>query len=340
MKKLLLVLFGGCASLSGYASFANPDPNDPFALGPDQQYAGGGPLYLNSFDASVRLLNTNNAGSATLIGRRSNITIDGQKYHKLSFATADHVMTGKTLNKVGFEGTPFIDFSGGNPVEVNTGRFEAAVGAAANFTYTWSAGLRDMGYLGVTLKYSNLTAKQNQYLEQLSAVQIGVVADTYRGAARSYGYGQSGTYQYDIGFSNKLGFKLLPGANPFGTHRFVNHTIKRGGTKISGNYNYDQLSWDASAAVGEGQLAPGDSGGSFMINGKLAGVSTYVTETSSAILGEYYAFGTAGGAYRFSDADKTWLLGEAQKYQAVPEPMSLIALSVGVGALLRKRRKA
>ncbi len=197
-----------------------------------------------------------------------------------------------------------------------------------------------MGYLGVTLKYSNLTAKQNQYLEQLSAVQIGVVADTYRGAARSYGYGQSGTYQYDIGFSNKLGFKLLPGANPFGTHRFVNHTIKRGGTKISGNYNYDQLSWDASTAVGEGQLAPGDSGGSFMINGKLAGVNTYVTETSSAILGEYYAFGTAGGAYRFSDADKTWLLGEAQKYQAVPEPMSLIALSMGVGALLRKRKKA
>lgn len=338
MKKLLFVLLGVSASLSGFASFANPDPNDPLALGPDQQYSGGGPFYFNAFDQSVRLLNTNNAGSASLIGRRSNITIDGQKYHKLSFVTADHVMTGKTLNKVGFEGTPFMDFSGATPVEVNAGRFEAAVGAAANFTYTWSAGLRDMGFLGVTLNYANLTAKQNQYLEQLSALQIGVVDDTYRGAARSYGYGQSGTYQYDIGFANKLGFKLLPGANPFGTHRYVNHTIKRGGTVAEGNYNYDQLSWDCSTAVGEGQLAPGDSGGSFIINGKLAGVNTYVSKTTNAILGDYYAFGTAGGAYRFSAEDKTWLLGEAQRYQAVPEPMSLIALTMGVGVLLRKRR--
>ncbi len=336
MKKLLLYLVVASLPAFSIASFANPDPNDLLVTGPDQQYSGGGLFNLNAFDPSVRLINTANQGSGVLIGGRSNITIDGQKYHKLSFVTADHVMTNKILNKVGFQASPFFDFTGPTPTQIDVGRFEATINPAANFEYVYSLGLRDMGFLGVTIKYAALTANQNKYLEQLAPTQIGVVADTYRGAATSYGYGVSGGYQYDTGF-NKIGFKAEAG-KPFGTHRYVNHTIKRGGTHVEGNYNYDQLGWDCSSAIGQGQMAPGDSGGAFMVDNKLAGINTWVTRTTSDLYGEYYKFGTAGGAYRFSADDKTWLLSESARYQAVPEPISLIAICVGIAGLARKTK--
>lgn len=320
------------------ASFANHDPNNPLTgFDASSQTVGG---FLNSWsqDSSTRVINGNNAGSATLIGRRSNITINGDKYHKLSFVTADHVMTGRTLNSIGFEGSQYFDPFTLLPVTV--GRFTANVGAAANWQYDHSLGLRDMGFLGVTLKYSSLTAGQNKYLEQLSALEIGVVGDDYRGAARSYGYGVSGTYQYDIAF-NKIGF-VTTTDRPFGTHRYVNHNVLRGGNVITsgGTYNYGQLSWNCSATIGEGQLAPGDSGGSFVVNGKLAGVNTYVQSTTSALYGTYYAYGLHGGAYRLTADDKTWLLQSAATYQAVPEPGTIAALGLGLATILRRRKKA
>ena len=322
----------------GSASFANHDPNDPLTGFDASSQTVGGFLSTWSQDSSVRVMNTTNNGSATLIGRRSNITIDGEKYHKLSYVTADHVMTGRTLNKIGFEGSQYFDLVTLLPVTV--GRFEATVGAAANWQYDYSLGLRDMGFLGVTLKYSNLTAGQNKYLEQLSALEIGVVGDDYRGAARSYGYGVSGTYQYDLAF-NKIGFTVTSD-RPYGTHRYVNHNILRGGNAVTsgGTYNYGQLSWNCSTVIGEGQLAPGDSGGSLVVNGKLAGVNTYVQSTTSALYGTYYAYGLHGGAYRLTGEDKTWLLQSAATYQAVPEPATIAALGLGLATILRRRRKA
>lgn len=284
-------------------------------------------------------MNTNYSGSGTLIGRRSNITINGEKYHKLSFVTADHVMNNRTLHSIGFEGSQYFDLVTLLPVTV--GRFSANVGAATNWEYTYSLGLRDMGFLGVTIKYSNLTAAQNKYLEQLSPLQIGVVGDDYRGAARSYGYGVSGTYQYDFNF-NKIGFTVTSD-RPYGTHRYVNHNILRGGNveTSGGLYNYGQLSWNCSSVIGEGQLAAGDSGGSLVVNGKLAGVNTYVQSTTSALYGTYYAYGLHGGAYRLTDDDKTWLLQSAATYQAaVPEPATMATLGLGVAAMLRRRRSA
>ena len=103
--------------------------------------------------------------------------------------------------------------------------------------------------------------------------------------------------------------------------------------------------------AGEAVVAGGDSGGGWFSRGKLVGISSF-TYTKNA---KKAAYGFAKKAYFGSGAIdltnstlKTWLAGElatssrgmlAPGAQAVPEPGSLVALALGAGAFVRRRRK-
>jgi len=147
------------------------------------------------------------------------------------------------------------------------------------------------------------------------------------------GFGETGTY-------GTTGINITGGG---GTRRKANNAlddlqnVSFGPGSLSRSYMYDLDDpnggvWTlGGAAVGnEGGLWGGDSGGGMFINGKLVAVNSFIFD----------AFG--GGSSDWGDGGGGVHLGSYTEWinttMAVPEPGTMVALSLGALALLKRKR--
>lgn len=161
------------------------------------------------------------------------------------------------------------------------------------------------------------------------------VADSVKAGASvtMVGYGQSGV------------------VNPSGTGYSLTFTGQRhaGANKIASlqtTDGYGPTMRSGLTKAGDAALGSGDSGGGWFVSGELVGISDYTFTTNAKLA----AYGFAKSAYFGSGAinltnagvqswiDRELALGIVSSPQAVPAPGALVAMGLGIGVLLRKRK--
>ncbi len=208
--------------------------------------------------------------------------------------------------------------------------------------------------LGNDLAIIQLSEKANSSVQRYDLYtnndEVGKVAD-------KVGYGRSG--RGDEGFILNSGTKRA-GVNRYDTtHDLMNTALRR--NFLSGavlQYDFDNgLSANDGfgfffglSDLGEGEnevmSAPGDSGGPSFIDGKLAGISSYISRlglsdgrSSDINAGLDSSFGEFAGDTRVSFY-QDWITQTVAESTPVPEPMTILASTValGFGTMFKRKR--
>lgn len=275
----------------------------------------------NALDQSVQIETTTGLGSGGLFDRQI-VNHGGVDYLMLCFATADHVVAGKTLDRINFDTNFSLNASGAT--------FSSVIGKGFD-------GNQDLAFIGLMYDWSTLSGAFQTYINGFAPLSMAAF-DTNGTAVRSYGYGRTARY-WTPGGGPRAGFIWDSNLGLSGIHRYVNHTVLRTGAYTGGPYSYNEIGWDTSAAAGEGQINSGDSGGVILQNGTWVGVNTYAVGTTFRVGPtdyETFAYGDDGGGLAFTQQDVDWLYTNCETFAAVPEPATMTLL--GLAALARRRR--
>lgn len=289
---------------------------------------------------------------------------DADQGHKwLCILTADHVVAGANNVRIGFGSIPY----GGPPGTL----YDAG-------TLYYRGGLKEIDIPGDPIPHNPDIAVvgvrvPNNVVANITPTQV-IVDNTGDNAISMIGYGTTGVLSQWT--ANRLGY--VQDLRSYGTKRFANNLIERRGVGVRVGYYYAYYEsdlnnpTDANWRTGEGAMLFGDSGGPAYISRNVPidlvtggtintftefqmGVNTYISnfdfvdnngdgtfqpgfdQVVMLLPGNAQPGSTSGGV-RILPEYHEWI---EESCRLVPEPTSILVLSMGTLLILaRKRRRA